>query len=187
MWFAHSFISIKWPNQNSRINEDVSLWRSRVLFCWRHNSAPVSPVASLVCVFLQWAEAQTQCKRLKLQDLVISPMQRLTKYKLLLKAILKKTDKESHRKDLIQMVSVFFGVWRHVDNLARDVKTRKRVWRNQTRSIRRDPIVRQIWRVIGRRCCANWCYEVAFPAGTCSNHTSQSLARRVISVPIPRR
>ena len=35
-------------------------------------------------------------------------MQRLTKYKLLLKAILKKTDKESHRKDLIQMVSVIF-------------------------------------------------------------------------------
>ena len=56
--------------------------------------------------WLQWAEAQKQCKRLKLQDLVISPMQRLTKYKLLLKAILKKTEKESHRKDLIQMVSL---------------------------------------------------------------------------------
>ena len=58
-----------------------------------------------VCVVFQWAEAQKQCKRLKLQDLIISPMQRLTKYKLLLKAILKKTENNEHRNDLISMVS----------------------------------------------------------------------------------
>ena len=57
------------------------------------------------CTLFQWAEAQKQCNRLKLQDLIISPMQRLTKYKLLLKAILKKTENEETRKDLVQMVS----------------------------------------------------------------------------------
>ena len=53
---------------------------------------------------LQWAESQKQCERLTIRAMIVMPMQRLTKYKLLLKAILKKTDKDDHPKDLIQMV-----------------------------------------------------------------------------------
>ena len=56
------------------------------------------------CV-VQWAEAQKQCNRLKLTDLLVKPMQRLTKYSLLLQAILRKTDDERQRRDLLEMVS----------------------------------------------------------------------------------
>lgn len=45
-----------------------------------------------------------QCNRLKLADMVAKPHQRLTKYPLLLKSILKKTDEPSARDALNDMV-----------------------------------------------------------------------------------
>lgn len=53
---------------------------------------------------LQWCETQKDCERLRLMDLLVKPMQRLTKYSLLLKAILKKTDDDEQRQALLQMV-----------------------------------------------------------------------------------
>ncbi|XP_065890036.1 pleckstrin homology domain-containing family G member 5-like [Dysidea avara] len=41
--------------------------------------------------YVKWCEARSECKRLHLKDFLAKPMQRLTKYPLLLKAILKKT------------------------------------------------------------------------------------------------
>ena len=46
------------------------------------------------------------CNRLRLLDILVRPMQRLTKYSLLLKAILKKTDDGLTRSNLILMVRV---------------------------------------------------------------------------------
>ena len=54
--------------------------------------------------FIQWAEKQPQCNRLKLHDLLVKPMQRLTRYSLLLRAIHKKTDEENVKQDLMDMV-----------------------------------------------------------------------------------
>lgn len=59
--------------------------------------------------YFQWAEAQKQCNRLKLTDLLVKPMQRLTKYSLLLQAILRKTDDDHQRKDLLEMVKPSFN------------------------------------------------------------------------------
>ena len=53
---------------------------------------------------LQWCETQRDCNRLRLIDILVRPMQRLTKYSLLLKAVLKKTDDVSQKKDLAEMV-----------------------------------------------------------------------------------
>ena len=53
----------------------------------------------------QWCETQRDCNRLRLLDILVQPMQRLTKYSLLLKAILKKTDDDAVRAQLIAMVS----------------------------------------------------------------------------------
>ncbi|XP_033764250.1 pleckstrin homology domain-containing family G member 5-like isoform X2 [Pecten maximus] len=55
--------------------------------------------------FVVWAETQKQCNRLKLTDLLVKPMQRLTKYSLLLQAILRKTDDEKQRKDVLEMIA----------------------------------------------------------------------------------
>lgn len=52
----------------------------------------------------QWGEMHKQCNRLKLADMVAKPHQRLTKYPLLLKSILKKTDDTSARDVLNSMV-----------------------------------------------------------------------------------
>ncbi|XP_077175134.1 rho guanine nucleotide exchange factor 11 isoform X3 [Paroedura picta] len=51
-------------------------------------------------LFLQEAESHPQCRRLQLKDLLISEMQRLTKYPLLLENVLKHTpgDTPEHRK-----------------------------------------------------------------------------------------
>ncbi|XP_074836650.1 rho guanine nucleotide exchange factor 11 isoform X2 [Carettochelys insculpta] len=46
-------------------------------------------------LFMQEAESNPQCRRLQLKDLIISEMQRLTKYPLLLESILKHTDGRS--------------------------------------------------------------------------------------------
>jgi len=55
-------------------------------------------------ICLQWAEDQKQCNRLKLHDLLVKPMQRITRYSLLLKAIVKKTDCDRTKLDLREMV-----------------------------------------------------------------------------------
>lgn len=47
-----------------------------------------------------------KCNRLKLADMVAKPHQRLTKYPLLLKSILKKTDEPAARDVLNSMVRI---------------------------------------------------------------------------------
>jgi len=42
---------------------------------------------------IQWCESQKACGRLKLADLLVKPLQRLTKYKLLLYAVRSPLDK----------------------------------------------------------------------------------------------
>ncbi|XP_041377532.1 pleckstrin homology domain-containing family G member 5-like isoform X2 [Gigantopelta aegis] len=56
-------------------------------------------------IFVTWAEAQKQCNRLSLTALLVQPMQRLTKYSLLIQAILRKTEDDRHRKDLLEMIA----------------------------------------------------------------------------------
>ncbi|CAG2236731.1 PLEKHG5 [Mytilus edulis] len=55
--------------------------------------------------FKKWAESQPQCKRLKLTDLLVKPMQRITKYSLLLQAILRKTEEDKQRRALLEMIA----------------------------------------------------------------------------------
>lgn len=64
--------------------------------CWR--------VTTNRWMLWQWCENHKDCERLRLMDLLVKPMQRLTKYSLLLKAILKKTDNEAHKESLRKMV-----------------------------------------------------------------------------------
>lgn len=63
-------------------------------------------LTSCVCLTdsIQWAETHKQCNRLKLADMLAKPHQRLTKYPLLLKSILKKTDDPSARDVVNSMV-----------------------------------------------------------------------------------
>lgn len=53
---------------------------------------------------IQWAETKKQCNRLKLADMLAKPHQRLTKYPLLLKILLKKTDEPATRDIVSSMV-----------------------------------------------------------------------------------
>ncbi|XP_064643038.1 pleckstrin homology domain-containing family G member 5-like isoform X3 [Lineus longissimus] len=55
-------------------------------------------------IFVSWAETQKQCERLRLQDQIVKPMQRLTKYSLLLSAINKKTENPQEKEDLETMI-----------------------------------------------------------------------------------
>ncbi|OQR66458.1 hypothetical protein BIW11_14145, partial [Tropilaelaps mercedesae] len=68
-----------------------------------------------------WCESQKECGRLRFTDLLVKPMQRLTKYSLLLKAILKKTDQPDARAGLAEMNDI---VERFVCNV--DAKLRQR-------------------------------------------------------------
>ena len=66
------------------------------IFGTQHFSHPFS--------FFQWCETQKECNRLKLLDILVKPMQRLTKYSLLLKAILKHTINQNHKDSICDMV-----------------------------------------------------------------------------------
>ncbi|NXB88885.1 PKHG5 protein, partial [Vidua chalybeata] len=61
--------------------------------------------SELFRTYVTWAEKQEQCSRLKLSDMLVKPHQRLTKYPLLLKSILKKTDDPRARDAITTMVS----------------------------------------------------------------------------------
>ncbi|KAL2103895.1 hypothetical protein ACEWY4_000763 [Coilia grayii] len=69
----------------------------------------------LLRIYLTWAEAHRQCNRLKLADMLVKPHQRLTKYPLLLKSILKKTDDPAARDALNTMIVCVEGFINSVD------------------------------------------------------------------------
>ncbi|XP_009882379.1 PREDICTED: pleckstrin homology domain-containing family G member 5, partial [Charadrius vociferus] len=60
--------------------------------------------SELFRTYVTWAEKHEQCSRLKLSDMLVKPHQRLTKYPLLLKSILKKTDDPRARDAVTVMV-----------------------------------------------------------------------------------
>ncbi|NXS14855.1 PKHG5 protein, partial [Neodrepanis coruscans] len=67
----------------------------------------------------QWAEKHEQCSRLKLSDMLVKPHQRLTKYPLLLKSVLKKTDDPRARDAITTMIG-------SVERFINDVNSRMR-------------------------------------------------------------
>ncbi|KAK3859627.1 hypothetical protein Pcinc_034272, partial [Petrolisthes cinctipes] len=77
-------------------------------------------------LYLAWCETQKECQRLRLVDILVQPMQRLTKYSLLLKAILKKTTLEEHKICLLEMIT-------HVENFVSNVNSALRHKHEQER------------------------------------------------------
>uniref|UniRef100_A0A3B4B5B5 DH domain-containing protein n=1 Tax=Periophthalmus magnuspinnatus TaxID=409849 RepID=A0A3B4B5B5_9GOBI len=69
--------------------------------------------------YVTWAETHKQCNRLKLADMLAKPHQRLTKYPLLLKSILKKTDEPPARDIVNNMVATVEGFINGVDSQMR--------------------------------------------------------------------
>ncbi|XP_071758737.2 pleckstrin homology domain-containing family G member 5 isoform X1 [Centroberyx gerrardi] len=70
-------------------------------------------------IYVTWAETHKQCNRLKLADMLAKPHQRLTKYPLLLKSVLKKTDEPSARDTVNSMVATVEGFINSVDSQMR--------------------------------------------------------------------
>lgn len=54
----------------------------------------------------QWCEARPECNRLELKQMLVTPMQRITRYTLLLNAIAKKTTVPEHKESLEKLVSM---------------------------------------------------------------------------------
>ncbi|NWV14536.1 PKHG5 protein, partial [Ptilonorhynchus violaceus] len=75
--------------------------------------------SELFRAYVTWAEKHEQCSRLKLSDMLVKPHQRLTKYPLLLKSILKKTDDPRARDTITTMIS-------SVEHFINDVNSRMR-------------------------------------------------------------
>ncbi|XP_023316843.1 pleckstrin homology domain-containing family G member 5-like isoform X3 [Trichogramma pretiosum] len=59
--------------------------------------------------YLVWCETQKDCNRLRLLDILVKPMQRITKYSLLLKAVQKHTELEEQRLELGHMIRLVDG------------------------------------------------------------------------------
>ncbi|KAL4717810.1 hypothetical protein ACJJTC_000959, partial [Scirpophaga incertulas] len=55
--------------------------------------------------YLKWCHSHKSCNRLQLSDIMVKPMQRLTKYSLILRRIIAHTDTEPERTNLIAMES----------------------------------------------------------------------------------
>ncbi|XP_049668065.1 pleckstrin homology domain-containing family G member 5 isoform X2 [Accipiter gentilis] len=75
--------------------------------------------SELFRAYVTWAEKHEQCSRLKLSDMLVKPHQRLTKYPLLLKSVLKKTDDTRARDALTTMIC-------SVERFINDVNSRMR-------------------------------------------------------------
>ncbi|NWX51162.1 PKHG5 protein, partial [Steatornis caripensis] len=75
----------------------------------------------------QWAEKHEQCSRLKLSDMLVKPHQRLTKYPLLLKSVLKKTDDPRARDAVTTMIGSVERFINHVNSRMRQRQERQRL------------------------------------------------------------
>ena len=61
-------------------------------------------VCVCVCVFGQWCEQDSRCRRLQLTDLLISPMQRCTKVPMMLNSIRQHTQDAAERQLLADVL-----------------------------------------------------------------------------------
>ncbi|XP_072281828.1 pleckstrin homology domain-containing family G member 5 isoform X2 [Pyxicephalus adspersus] len=77
--------------------------------------------------YVTWAEKHKQCNRLKLSDMLVKPHQRLTKYPLLLKSILKKTDDPQVRESIIGMINSVERFINHVNSRMRQRQEQQRL------------------------------------------------------------
>uniref|UniRef100_A0A8C8BDE1 Pleckstrin homology and RhoGEF domain containing G5 n=1 Tax=Otus sunia TaxID=257818 RepID=A0A8C8BDE1_9STRI len=82
--------------------------------------------SELFRAYVTWAEKHEQCSRLKLSDMLVKPHQRLTKYPLLLKSVLKKTDDPRARNAVTAMIG-------SVERFINDVNSRMRQRQEQQR------------------------------------------------------
>uniref|UniRef100_A0A8C1GAS6 Pleckstrin homology domain containing, family G (with RhoGef domain) member 5b n=1 Tax=Cyprinus carpio TaxID=7962 RepID=A0A8C1GAS6_CYPCA len=78
-------------------------------------------------IYVTWAETNKQCNRLKLADMLAKPHQRLTKYPLLLKTILKKTDDQTSRDALNNMVTCVESFINSVDSQMRQKQEQQKL------------------------------------------------------------
>ncbi|XP_076318528.1 pleckstrin homology domain-containing family G member 5-like isoform X2 [Tachypleus tridentatus] len=83
--------------------------------------------SELFKAYVAWCETQKDCERLRLTDLLVKPMQRLTKYPLLLKAIKKKTDNEGQSSALLEMNECVENFVCLVDSTLRQQHERERL------------------------------------------------------------
>ncbi|KAM6108781.1 LOW QUALITY PROTEIN: pleckstrin homology domain-containing family G member 5 [Pterocles gutturalis] len=83
--------------------------------------------SELFRAYVTWAEKHEQCSRLKLSDMLVKPHQRLTKYPLLLKSVLKKTDDPRTRDAVTAMISSVEHFINHVNSRMRQRQERQRL------------------------------------------------------------
>ncbi|NXT58761.1 PKHG5 protein, partial [Pluvianellus socialis] len=83
--------------------------------------------SELFRTYVTWAEKHEQCSRLKLSDMLVKPHQRLTKYPLLLKSVLKKTDDPRARDAITAMITSVEHFINHVNSRMRQRQERQRL------------------------------------------------------------
>ncbi|NXW10679.1 PKHG5 protein, partial [Fregetta grallaria] len=83
--------------------------------------------SELFRAYVTWAEKHEQCSRLKLSDMLVKPHQRLTKYPLLLKSVLKKTDDPRAREAITAMIGSVEHFINHVNSRMRQRQERQRL------------------------------------------------------------
>ncbi|NXV73950.1 PKHG5 protein, partial [Atlantisia rogersi] len=83
--------------------------------------------SELFRAYVTWAEKHEQCSRLKLSDMLVKPHQRLTKYPLLLKSVLKKTDDPCARDAVTTMIGSVEQFINHVNSRMRQRQERQRL------------------------------------------------------------
>ncbi|XP_077168875.1 pleckstrin homology domain-containing family G member 5 isoform X3 [Paroedura picta] len=78
-------------------------------------------------IYVTWAEKHKQCNRLKLSDMLVKPHQRLTKYPLLLKSVLKKTEEPHVREAIVTMINSVERFINHVNSRMRQRQEQQRL------------------------------------------------------------
>uniref|UniRef100_A0A2R9BH54 Pleckstrin homology and RhoGEF domain containing G5 n=1 Tax=Pan paniscus TaxID=9597 RepID=A0A2R9BH54_PANPA len=77
--------------------------------------------------YITWAEKHPQCQRLKLSDMLAKPHQRLTKYPLLLKSVLRKTEEPRAKEAVVAMIGSVERFIHHVNACMRQRQERQRL------------------------------------------------------------
>ncbi|XP_078061197.1 uncharacterized protein LOC144487027, partial [Mustelus asterias] len=87
----------------------------------------------LFAMYVKWAETHKQSNRMRLNDMLVKPHQRLTKYPLLLKAIHKKTEGAVARETITSALYIVENFIRRIDSqmLIRDERQKLEIIANQ--------------------------------------------------------
>ena len=140
------------------------LFQPYIQFCNANTSNVILPDYSpstneMIKQYFSWCDNHEQCKRITMAGFLIKPLQRVTKYSLLLKAIVNKTDNEIEKsiaEELMSKVEIFVSTINNAVHLRQEEEKLNNVIIRLSDYCPVEPVNEEVEKLINEYCNLNF-------------------------------